>query len=300
MLAEIAPAGSDMLLNATASLVVREALVSLPETRNGARLCEVALFGRGRGSFVLCEGKSGNPTIPDLMAHLSATVSQLERTLLFDPESGLTEVQIGQGCGSVTMQMSDARLSAMTAMATEEIIRLSMENEEPGQLVVGIAEPSSPSTNWRRETIGPFLEVPIEGGDGWNVRISPAAQAKIQNDVSAYPGVETGGLLIGCCSARLKTVTVVDVLPAPEDSQRSAAIFVLGKKGLRNAVLQRHKESGGSLLDVGTWHSHLMDHGPSELDRKTAAQLAAERAPPAILLIAAPVKFYALMQPAAD
>jgi proteasome lid subunit RPN8/RPN11 len=85
-------------------------------------------------------------------------------------------------------------------------------------------------------------------------------------------------------------------LPAPPDSLRSAARFVLGTQGLKAAIKARHAESGGTLFDVGTWHSHLADQGPSDIDRQTAAELAAERPPPSALLIVTPERLCALMQ----
>ena len=102
--------------------------------------------------------------------------------------------------------------------------------------------------------------------------------------------------MIGTCSARLRTVTVVDILPAPPDSLRSPSRFVLGTEGLEAAIKARHAESGSTLFDVGTWHSHLTNQGPSELDRRTAAELAAERPPPSALLIVTPARLFGLMQ----
>ena len=110
-----------------------------------------------------------------------------------------------------------------------------------------------------------------------------------------YAEVETGGVVIGTCSARLKAVTVVDLLPAPPDSVRSADRVTLGTSGLKKAINARHRNSGGTLFDVGTWHSHLADQGPSPLDRQTARELAAERPPPSVLLIATLRRLYALM-----
>ena len=61
-----------------------------------------------------------NPTLCDLVVELYATVSSARLLrLLFDQAYGLSEVQIGQGCGSLTMPMTDMRLSAMTAGLTE-------------------------------------------------------------------------------------------------------------------------------------------------------------------------------------
>jgi proteasome lid subunit RPN8/RPN11 len=145
--------------------------------------------------------------------------------------------------------------------------------------------------------VPPFETVSVEGGDGWQLRISRRVVEAIRAEAKAYKSVETGGLIVGIASARLKTVTVVDVLPAPPDSQRTPTLFVLGKQGLHAAIRERHEASGRSLYDVGTWHSHLSDVGPSPTDWNTAAELAAERAPPSVLLIVTPKRFYALTAP---
>ena len=101
--------------------------------------------------------------------------------------------------------------------------------------------------------------------------------------------------MIGLASARLKTVTVVDLLDAPPDSKRTSTLFVLGTQGLQAEIARRHEASGRTLFDVGTWHSHLQNEGPSPLDWQTASALAAGRAPPSVLLITAPHRFYALV-----
>jgi proteasome lid subunit RPN8/RPN11 len=182
---------------------------------------------------------------------------------------------------------------------TEEFVRAARVPVEQGQIILAAAEEDSPAATWTRYPVDAFAVVDVEGAAGWTMRVSQRVLSEIRADVARHPAVETGGVLIGTCSARLRAVTVVDVLPAPPDSVRSAARFVLGTKGLRQAIKTRHAQSGATLFDVGTWHSHLADHGPSALDRKTAAELAAERPPPSALLIATPGRLYGLMHPAA-
>lgn len=290
----IAPDNTERVLNTTASLLVREGLSGVSKSDFPPRISEIALFGRGQGAFLLSEGAARNPTLVDLLSELSAVVTPAERELLFDPDNGLSEVQIGQGCGSMTMPMSDARLSAMTAAAAE-IYQETILDDVNGVLTIGHKSKTEHSTIWRSLSVPPFLEVPIEGSSEWKLRISSRVLETIHRDVALYPTVETGGLLIGTTSARLRLITVVDTLPAPIDSIRTASLFQLGTKGLKRAIMARHKNSGGSLFDVGTWHTHLADHGPSALDRKTASQLAAERPPPSILLISTPMRFHALV-----
>jgi ThiF family protein/JAB domain-containing protein similar to deubiquitination enzymes len=290
------PKEAQYAINTTASLGVREALSVLASKEVKPRLAEAALFGRGEGGFLLVEGASHNPTLCDLIAELNATVADGRVSkLLFDPAVGLTEIQIGQGCGSLTMPMTDMRLSAMTAALTEEFVERTQSDKDDGCIVIGCRAQDTSDTAWTRQDVPPFKVVEIEGPEGWTVRVSDRVLAQIWAEVARYPTVETGGVLIGTCSARLKAVMAVDLIDAPPDSVRSATRFVLGTSGLKAAIKARHHASGSSLFDVGTWHSHLADHGPSALDRSTAKQLAAERPPPSVLLIAAPTRLYALM-----
>lgn len=286
------------MINTTASLAVREALIGGTRARDKQRQFEAALFGRGRGAYLLADGAKHNPNVCDLMAELSV-VSERTRAaeLLFDPAEGLAEIQIGQGCGSLTMAMNDARLSAMTAGLSLEIDRILDASAIEGTIVLGTMADGSPSTDWVRYSVSPLTTVDIEGSAGWQLRVSQRVVSKIQTEVARYPSVETGGVMVGLASARLKTVTVVDLLDAPADSQRSASTFVLGTQGLQKAIQDRHERSGNTLFDVGTWHTHLADVGPSLTDWSTAAALAAERTPPSILLIATPKRFHALIDP---
>jgi hypothetical protein len=193
------------------------------------------------------------------------------------------------------MPMTDMRLSAMTAGLTEALVEAMQTAGEDGQLVVGATAEASPGTNWSRQSVTPFELIPIDGVDGWTLRLSQRVLEQMRNEMGRYPTVETGGVMIGMCSARLKAVTVVDLIPAPSDSIRSEARFTLGTAGLKAAIRTRHRTSGSALFDVGTWHSHLADQGSSPLDRETARELAAGRPPPSVLLIATPGRFYALM-----
>jgi len=289
------PKRAGAIVNTTASLSVREALIKAAHPRYRTRFFEAALFGRGRGAFLLADGPQHNPSLADVMAEMYATIGGTRAgKLLFDPAEGLAEIQIGQGCGSHTMQMSDARLSAMTASLALEMDSVLEREETEGQFVLGVMEDGSPATKWSRHLVPPFETVEIVGTDGWQLRLSQRVANRIREESACYSTVETGGVMIGTTSARLKTVTVVDLLDAPQDSKRSAMLFMLGTKGLHAAIKERHDQSGRTLFDVGTWHSHLQNSGPSPTDWNTASELASERTPPSILLIITPSRFHAI------
>ena len=299
--ADIIPSTAKLVLNATASLAVREALIDTAAPRDRTRHFEAALFAKARIGYLLADGKGHNPNHADLMAELYATLDDKQAAkLLFDPTEGLTQIPIGQGCGSLTMPVDDAQLSMMTGALSAEIGRAIDKPSKDGTISLGVSDEDRPAIRWMQWRVGAFETVPIAGSDGWELRISPRVADRIRGEAKQHPTVETGGIMIGLSSARLKTVTVVDVLDAPPDSERSAHLFMLGVEGLQAEIERRHLESGRTLFDVGTWHSHLADHGPSPTDWKTAADLAAERAPPSVLLITTPKRFHALIVPPKD
>ncbi|MFV3517381.1 hypothetical protein ACNJD8_22480, partial [Mycobacterium tuberculosis] len=71
---EVIPAGTGIVVNATASLAVREALSTGIRPDDRARYIEAALFGRGRMAYLLVGGASHNPNHNDLMAEMYATL----------------------------------------------------------------------------------------------------------------------------------------------------------------------------------------------------------------------------------
>lgn len=294
--AVVLPPTAGIAFNTTGSLAVREALTAAANPKLKHRLFEVALFGHGRGALVLADGRRHNPNHADLMAEFYAIIEGApEADLLFGRGEGLALVQIGQGCGSLTMTMSDARLSMMAAAASLQLDRLVDARVDAGRILVGIADEAGGSMSWRADEVPAFETMPIDGSDDWQLRISSRIVGRMRAEAARHTAVETGGVMIGCASARLKTVTVVDLLDAPPDSQRSAGLFMLGTAGLQEAIQNRHERSGRTLFDVGTWHSHLQDGGASATDWRTADELAAERAPPSILLIRTPKRFHALV-----
>jgi len=120
------------------------------------------------------------------------------------------------------------------------------------------------------------------------VRLSPDVNEKIQKEVRARPGSETGGVLIGRYSEITNVFHVVDVWDAPADSKFSRDEFVLGTEGLRPKLRDLIEGSGGALYALGTWHNHLMPSGPSVRDVKTAAILAISQYFPLLMLIHTP------------
>lgn len=270
-----------MIVNTTASLVVRESL-SRTDWPIG-RTIDAELYDVGRIGVLRVEGPNRNPNSSELIGAFMA----LGRTTshvgdhLFRPSEPLSRIAVGEGCSSETMVLEDASLalhSAALALAVEAALaeppaagRIEVWHREDGGLVHQAHE------------VGPFQRISLE--DGWTLSVSAAADAEILADIARHRKVETGGVILGRVSPIARSIQVVGVLPATPDSIRRRDYFELGVKGVEESLANIHGATGGALYCVGTWHSHLGDATPSGKDRTTAARLAAYTPYPLCLLI---------------
>ena len=284
------------VVNTTASLALREALGvvdSMP-----ARVVETVLFAAGRVGVITVEGPGRNPNTVDLMAEVYAAMLEDASvgSIVFWGGDGVARQSTGQGCGSMTMTVSDGRLSLFVAGVAEYLLGKQGAGlpRNGGEVVVGRLSEDGLGVAWQTRRVEPLKEVRAANGTGWRVRIHPRALAKMQEEAARWPNDETGGVLMGRLSEVSRVVSIVDVLEASEDSQRSPHAFVLGTKGLRRQIDDYSKTVGWSLYCLGTWHSHLSEGGPSLTDRATAAAAALARLTPTVFLVMTPTCFHAL------
>lgn len=281
------------ILNTTASLVIRDQLAFADWDRRPA-IGEAHLLGAGRAAYAAFEGSAGNPNLSDLAAEsyrLIAADPDLRRAV-FDAEA--RPITIGQGCSSFTFPMPDDRLSGLTAGLSGTLrARGFPTSAAAGEVVVGKLASDGLSQLWTREVVEPSIIV--RGEASIEVRISARVDRLIHDEIARRPGSETGGVIVGRFSHIGNAFHVVDVLPAPPDSRFSPQEFVLGTEGLRPRISRLARETGNSLRVLGTWHNHLVASGPSGLDAKTAAILALSQDLPALLLIALPSDYTALI-----
>lgn len=282
------------LLNATASLAARETLAG-PDFRKAPRQIEVSLYDRGQLGVMAIEGDMRNPNTLELICDLYQQTADAPATgaRLFSSE-GVGRVETGQGCGSLTTVMTDARISTMAAMFAEAFTALpSMADgrirlfERQDDLGVQVKETVAP----------PRLRVPVEGVPGWTLSLPKTVASEIKAEAARHPKTETGGVLVGRVSSPAKTIIVTALEPAPPDSERRPDLFVLGTEGLPEAIAELRHRSTGLLDAVGTWHSHLGSARPSQTDHGTAARIAMPACQPIALLIIGMDGFRAIAAP---
>ena len=284
------------VVNATASPVVREAFGA--SNAVPARVVETSLFAGGRVGLITVEGPGRNPSTTDLMAEFYAILREQPdlASIVFGRDASVSRQVTGQGCGSLTMTMSDGRISLFGAGMSEHLLVRQREGlpKEDGEVLIGRMCEDGLGLAWCAHRIPPAIVVPTTNGEPWCVHVHPRALSKIQEEMSRWPHVETGGVLMGRLSEVARAAHVVDVFEAPEGSRRESDEFVLGTKGLRQQMQAYSETVDWSLYCLGTWHSHLSSGGPSGKDRATARAVALARLTPSIFLIVTPTGFHAL------
>lgn len=284
------PPNTWAVVNTTASLNVREALASVGD-RLRSPVIECSLFAVGRVGLVTVESAERNPDTGDLITaayRLMAEDGQLS-SLVFGSGGEARRERVGESCGSFTMTMSDARVSLFAASMSETIAAM-QRNSLPsaGSVAIGLVSDDGSSLVWTRHDVAQSVHIAGAGLQGWRVHLAAAVAQRIEQDIAHWPGVESGGVLMGRLSEAAKTFYIEDVLPAPEDSLRTAHEFTLGRRGLPQRIAAFVEAAGWSLYCLGTWHSHLEPSGASGRDRATAEAIALSRLTPSVLLIHTP------------
>ena len=292
-----------LLVNATASFSVHEAVSAAREMPT--RVIEVSMFAGGRVGLITVEGPARNPGAGDLITEFYATVRQ-DSTLasvLFTHTDAISREAIGQGCGSLTMPMSDGRVSLFGAGMAEYLLAKQRDGlpRTGGEILIGRLSDAGLGVRWESIGVAPVKVVPARlSGERWSIHVHDRADARISAEVTRWRDVETGGVLMGRISEAARTVHVVDVVEAPEDSVRAADEFVLGVRGLRRQLDAFSDAVDCSLYCLGTWHSHLGGGSPSGKDRATAKAVSLARLTPSVFLIRALDGYHAILGDATD
>jgi len=284
------PRKSWAVVNCTASLAVREALAS--SSKLTLRVIEASLFSSARIGVILVEGPHRDPNCGDLISAFYQLALQDEslRSLIFEQVDSVQRIEVGQGCGSPTMQIPDGRVS-MFAASMAEAIRSHRANGLPrtGLVLVGRLSKDEMGISWAQFDFEPSHLVRDKSGmSPLVVRIAQPVHKRILTEISRWPNSETGGILLGRFSEAAQTFYVVDLLTAPDDSKRSPTEFVLGTHGVRKALRSYCESSNNTLYSLGTWHSHLRTSDPSVRDYETACAIEVSRLIPSVVLIRTP------------
>ena len=258
---------AELIVDATTTLKVPRELAGRDALR---RVASVFVTPSGRDAVLMIEDARREIRIDCLEPQYYRTVvnkSWGESHLLEKSRA----LRVGAGCRDLSAVISNELITLHGATLARHI-RLAFESEQPS---VKVWRCDAESGDVRAEVISPHrvLSEQLNGlrivwDEGIRERVRQCRAEKLPN--------ETGGVLLGYFDLLNTSVYLVDVLPAPADSQGDLSGFTRGIDGLSTAVQRVSERTGGIVSYVGEWHSHPPGSSaqPSTADMYQMASLA--------------------------
>lgn len=181
------------------------------------------------------------------------------------------ELWVGGGCRDVSVVLSSELVHLHGAILARQT-RILTEQTEAIAKVWTLDDASGGLKAENIEVCLPIVETRGEWQVVWDVGLKEKLHAlRIAN----LPN-ETGGIILGYFDQKLKSLYLVDVLPAPADSDANETGFTRGEQGLQEALENCARKTANIVGYVGEWHSHPegASSRPSTLDIGLLAQLA--------------------------
>lgn len=276
-----------LFIDSTADLTVRNFIAT-------ANICgsviHTALYNHGKLAVLLTESENRNPRLDDLVARLYSeclTEENFRDNFLKEQKVG---VNTGLGCGSSTVIASDSRISLSSAGISERIQQYFDRGiPESGEILIGSICDGELGMRWNQIPLNPVKELSQKTKEGWSVRVFEKVINEMKRSSEQDLPNETGGVLLGYISTINQTVTITDLISAPEDSIKQPHYFQLSTTNLKSKVRKVEKKTNGMLTYIGTWHSHPTHSAASPLDKKTYEYLSSIRnSEPTVCLICTP------------
>jgi len=275
---QVVPPATTLFIDTTASFRVAAAMAQSSHlSSEGLRVARAFLIGAGRAAVLLLEAPQRAVRIDDLYAHMGAlcrTNSTL-RAAIGGEGATATEVFVGDSCRSLTLSMPDSVVSRGASLIASQVQHWLVDGfPAQAHLLVGTAAGDGIGMEWHSNQVPDTDVLQVTGNGGWSVRVAGTVASTLRADSEQWSPRETGGALLGHVDALSRTIYIADLVPAPEDSERSPERFVLGTQGLGPALRRAHADSVGYLQYLGTWHSHPMGGPHSPTDFETLRRLA--------------------------
>lgn len=258
--------GFKWLIDTSASLNVQNWLVNskLNEIPNRART-EIAY--KGNLGFLYIEGQNQNPRIDDLVnyVYFLGIKDRIISDWLIEENkkkegNDYDIVDIGIGCNSPTVIMSNDSMSFHASIFSKILNNVHDRKSIESNGLLNISYISDDGFNVNSENLLiPKLNVfECCNNSGWEIRIVDSVLEKMKHEAAKYKRYETGGIFIGICNYKTKTIHVFDTILAPKDSKRSTVYFYRGIEKLPEQVKQIKEITGGMIGYIGEWHTHPM------------------------------------------
>lgn len=242
-----------LLVDATTTLEVPRELSRRDDV---PRCASVFLTPSGCASAMLLEDDSRGVRLDELEAQYYAAILAAEWGA--DHLAGhQRERWVGAGCRDISAVLSNERVQLHASILAQQV-RLGSSSSQP-KIRVWIADDATSAVR----AVEVAVQNPIrERREAWTVVSHAGISAKLNALRATKLPAETGGLIVGYIDHPLKRIFIVDVLPAPSDSEGTASGFVRGVDGLLKVLDAIRDRTAGIVDYLGEWHSHPPFHTP--------------------------------------
>lgn len=261
-------AGVQLLVDATASSSVLNALTEKGALPHGLQCCRCEIADWGRLGLLLWEGRERNPRLDDLQAFLfdygkensiiSAWLSSYRKQMEEDRGSVLEEIGIGVSCSSTTLRLADDVVSYHASCFSLALKRREQwKADDIGRIQLSFLVPDKMVLSGTQTLVVPSVTViSARVRTDWEVRVHANVIKRIHEWMARVRGNETGGLLLGLAHRKRKTIYVTDALPPSKDSKGTPYAFKRGVKDYPKILDRIESRTGGLIGYVGEWHTH--------------------------------------------
>jgi integrative and conjugative element protein (TIGR02256 family) len=273
--------GADIVIDVTTELGVPRLLAGRDTVR---RAFSAFITPSGLSSVLLAEDA-------DRTVRLDSLEAQYYRQVIAQDwgathlAGDLGHVWTGAGCRDFSAVIA-GELIALHAANLARMIRVRIAETDATVLIWRYDPATGAVISDRYESASPRI---TELG-GLRVVWDDGLRSKLRRWREEHFPNETGGVLLGYFDLQMRSVFVVDALPAPADSEQEPGGFVRGIEDLQETVEEAGRRTANIVRYIGEWHSHPPKHGASASgdDVILLAKLAAglrEEGLPALMLI---------------
>jgi molybdopterin/thiamine biosynthesis adenylyltransferase len=158
---------------------------------------------------------------------------------------------VGGGCRDISVRMSNECIHLHAGILSRQLRQSAVKDD--ARLCVWTSDELSGAVAAHEVQL--FAVTSVQTG-GWTVKYDQGLVQKLKETRDFALPNETGGAILGVTDFKTRTIILVDVLPAPPDSEASPSHFIRGKQGQEDALEVVHRRTARVVDYVGEWHSH--------------------------------------------
>lgn len=257
------------VLDFTASDAFFNKLVTL-KSLHDCNVASASITNFGNLGIMYKEGESRNPRIDDLQVHLYSLSENnkiiqnwlIEEQLTINSNNLL--VQVGVGCNSETTILSDDKISSHASYFSGGLKKEMFKNSKKGKIYLNQITEEKEDYLIQNQviTVNPFKVYQAVNDPSWEIRFKSEIVEDLMLKFKKNKD-ETGGVFIGVCNYKTKTIHITGIIIAPPDSKANHFQFIRGHAGLSDKISNIESKSGGQIGYIGEWHTH--PNGPNFL-----------------------------------